>query len=457
LVTTRDVSEKESVLDDGTVQKRLCTVIKQFRCTVADEVTAAEQDLNSDRELLSIDVDERVTHIPSDICDINDPNITSDERVEYIEEVTDEGVPCRKKATITEYFLSKMTEKDVPHDVVVIQPESAEHLDIESSLLRPDLLSQDSSFNVTDLADNTEVNSENVVHDMELTSKVSVTNKPPTVTVSQGVRRVGSDGRIEEQYGSGDDALICEYDATDNILTYDDSVLSDVMCYHFLSAADGEDVPTDELPAGLGVQVYTKTVEDEPIVEQSVTEYDDVEEDGTVVHRRVTKTTQKKTIVQQVFIKGDEGTVDDVTGSGPTVREYTDIVAGPGDMKSNVEETEEILDDGSIVRRKVMMTSHQQLVTERHMVAGKPADTPEPGQLRHEGDSDTSLAPVNGKQSPQSYIPELMKLSGTESDSTKEPGEYKCFVLVGPSLADWGIFGGGYISVFVSLWVTGIS
>jgi len=422
LVTTRDVTENECVLDDGTVQRTVSAITKQFRPRLAAEVIAGD-DTDRNRVLVGIDINERVTLIPSNVSNIDNSNITSDERVEYHEDIVDGGIPCRKTSTITEYRLLTSIANDVPEippDVAVIEANSVERLDTEYSSVKPGLaLSHDYRFDIGDAADQ---NDEKVDFNMELTPEVSVINKPSvSVKVSQKIRRIGSDGAIEETYTT-DQSLSSEYDPSDSILRHDvDAALAphDVMHCRFLSVAD---VDGDSPAAGYGVQVYAKTLEDEPVVEHTVQEYDDVQEDGTLVHRRVTKTTQKKTIVQQVFVQGgDDGGDADVTLSGPTLREYTDVsVTGPEETQSQVEETEEVGADGSIVRRKVTTTSHHQLVTERHMVAGRTDDD----QLAPGGDSDVSLEPVNGKQSPQSYIPELMKLSGTESDSTKEPGEH---------------------------------
>ena len=432
--TTRDVTEQESVLDDGTIQKTVRTVTKQFRPLVSGEVVAGEAQVDKECILVGIDMDERIMLISPNISDIDDPNVTRNERVEYHENFTD-GVPCRKKSTVAEYYLSKMTENVVPviqHDLVMMQPELDvfEHLDTEYLSPEAVTVSHDGSFNVTEVAG--DVSTENVIRVTKCVPEFTVTSKPSvTVKVSRRVRRIGSDGGIEEQFGSSD-SLSRRFDSSDDVLRPDDTAVSDVMYYRFLSAADGEDFPGHEFPADSGVQVFAKTVEDEPEVEHDVKEYEDVQEDGTVVRRRVTKTTQKKTIVQQVFIQGDDGAVDDdMTLSRPTIREYTDVsLSGPGEVQSNVEESEEVLDDGSVVRRKVTTTSHQQLVTERHMVAGDTADAPSDSeQLLPDRDSDVGMVPVNGKQSPQSYIPELMKLSGTESDSTKEPGEHSFVCL----------------------------
>ena len=394
--TTQEVTEQESILEDGTLQKIHCTVTKYFRPTVAGKVTVGEQDLNEDGILTSVDVDERIMFIPANVSDVDDTTLCRDEQVQYHEGVTNGGVPYRKKTTTTNYYLPKMTDKDLPmtpRDEAVLH--GVQH-------------------------------DEDAIRDAELLSEVSATTKPSlSVKISQKIRRIGSDGTIEEVYGT-DDSL--SYDSADHILRRDDGD-ADVVYYRLLSAADGGEVlPMHEVPADTGVQVFAKTVEGDPVVEQSVEEYEDMREDGSVVHRRVTKTTQKTTVVQQMLIHGDKSAVDDdATVSGQTIKEYTDVSFGsPEETQSNVEESEELLDDGTVVRRTVKTTSRQQLVTERHMVTGQAADVSDVEQPLPTEDSDILVAAANGKQSPQSYIPELMKLSGTESDSTKEPGDRSC-------------------------------
>ena len=448
--TTRDVTEKEEVLDDGTVQKTHCTVTKLFRSRAAADEIAGEQKWNyKDRVLVSIDIDERIMLIPPNVGDINGLNITSDEHVEYHEEVMDGVVPCRKKTTTITFCalitttkedsVVPLTDKDIsviPCDVAVTQREVdvVESFDAEVLSPKPAVVSRDDSSSVTDVAHPSDSNNENVqvVGDIQHVPEVSVPST--TVRVSQRVRRIGSDGEIVEAFETGDSL---SFDATSDHTARldDDAALSDVVYCHFLSAADTEDLPEHELPADSAVQVYAKTVEEEPVVERTVEEFEDVLEDGTVVRRRVTKTTQKKTVVQQVLVEGGKGAADDdVTATAPAVMEYTDVsFGGPEEVQSNVEESEEVLSDGTVVRRKVMTTSHQQLITERHILAGEDSNS---RQLPSVGDSDVVLAPVNGKQSPQSYIPELMKLSGTESDSTKEQGELFLSFLVFSSAAD---------------------
>jgi len=429
--TTRDVTEKEEVLDDGTVKKTHCTVTKLFRSGTSPDAAARERE----RVLVKVDIDEQIILIPPSITDINEPNITSDEHVDYSHDIID-GVTCRKKTTTITYGDSVMTvERDamtpvikedvsvIPGDMPVIHREVVS-FDTEFLSSTPDTVCHDDSSNITDVPHPVDLTDENMqlAHDTQLIPEVIVTSSPSSsVRVLQKVRRVGSDGEIVEVYGI-DDSLSCDAVSDHTPRLDDDAASSDVVCCHFLSAADTEDVPVHEVPGDSAVQVYAKTVEDEPVVERSVEEFEDMLEDGTVVRRRVTKTTQKKTVVQQVFVEGGKGAIDDdVIVTGPTIMEYTDVsIGGPEEVQSNVEELEEVLDDGTVVRRKIMTTSHQQLVTERHMVAGSDSDS---GQHLPVGDSDVDLVPANGKQSPQSYIPELMKLSGTESDSTKEQGE----------------------------------
>ena len=425
--TATEVAEKEEVLDDGTVQKTRCIVTKLFRPSADADITAREQDSNKDGILVSIDVDEQIMLIPPDVSDVKDPSISSEEQIEYSEDVIDGRVAGRKRTTTITFSPSTLASEEdsvipvmekyvleISPDVAELQREIdvVESLDTEVLSPKPVILSHDNNFGVTDVAHPSDAK---VGCDTHVIPEVSVVSKPSTsVSVLQKLRRIGSDGEIVEVYGTDDSS----YDAA----RLDDD--ADVAYCHFLSAADAGDLPVrDDTPA---VQIYAKTVEEEPVVERSVEDFEETLDDGTVVRRRVTKTTQKTTVRQQVLVEGGRG--DDATVAGPPIMQYTDVsVGGPGEVQSNVEESQEVLSDGTVVRRKVATTSHQQMVTERHMVSAAGHDSDSSAHLPPAaGDSDVDLVPVNGKQSPQSYIPELMKLSGTESDSTKEQGQLSC-------------------------------
>ena len=425
--TTAEVTEKEEVLDDGTVQKTRCIVTKLFKPSADADITAGEQDSNKDGILVSIDVDEQIMLIPPDVSDVKDPSISSEEQIEYSEDVIDGGVAGRKRTTTITFSPSTLASEEdsvipvmekyvleISPDVAELQREIdvVESLDTEVLSPKPVILSHDNNFGVTDVAHPSDAK---VGCDTHVIPEVSVVSKPSTsVSVLQKLRRIGSDGEIVEVYGTDDSS----YDAA----RLDDD--ADVAYCHFLSAADAGDLPVrDDTPA---VQIYAKTVEEEPVVERSVEDFEETLDDGTVVRRRVTKTTQKTTVRQQVLVEGGRG--DDATVAGPPIMQYTDVsVGGPGEVQSNVEESQEVLSDGTVMRRKVATTSHQQMVTERHMVSAAGHDSDSSAHLPPAaGDSDVDLVPVNGKQSPQSYIPELMKLSGTESDSTKEQGQLSC-------------------------------
>jgi len=59
-------------------------------------------------------------------------------------------------------------------------------------------------------------------------------------------------------------------------------------------------------PEMASLRVYTDTLEGEPEVETDVQNFEETLEDGTVVHRRVTKTRQKQTIIKRVVMEGPE-------------------------------------------------------------------------------------------------------------------------------------------------------
>jgi len=109
------------------------------------------------------------------------------------------------------------------------------------------------------------------------------------------------------------------------------------------------------------------------------------------VKRRVTKTTEKQTLIKRIIVEGPE---EDLPKSGeeaeqllrqlgadPEIAEYTSGAEEGGDEKPRVstetEEFEETLADGSTVKKKIIRTTEEQFHTERTVSDELPADLAE--------------------------------------------------------------------------------
>ena len=136
-----------------------------------------------------------------------------------------------------------------------------------------------------------------------------------------------------------------------------------------------EDQLASDDPNVHGVRIYTDTTEGVPQVERDVQETEEVLPDGTVVRRQVVKTSQRQTISTRVVMEGPE----DILPTSKAEAEQLLGEMGVGEdlgrqiatsdsepqASTNVEEHEEVLPDGSIVKRRVVTTTKQQVTTER--------------------------------------------------------------------------------------------
>ena len=144
------------------------------------------------------------------------------------------------------------------------------------------------------------------------------------------------------------------------------------------------DVETDKAL----VTVYTDTIEGKPETETQVEEFEETLPDGTQVKRRVTKTTEKQTLIKRIIVEGPEEDLPKSSeeaeqllrqlGADPEIVEYS---TENGDEKPRVstetEEFEETLPDGSTVKKKIIRTTEEQFHTERTVSDELPADLAE--------------------------------------------------------------------------------
>ena len=126
------------------------------------------------------------------------------------------------------------------------------------------------------------------------------------------------------------------------------------------------------------LRVYTDTLEGEPEVETDIQEFEDTLPDGTVIKRRVTKTKQKQTIIKRVVMEGPE---DELPMNEEQAQEMLRSVEydepqlttrsqEEPDSSTDVQEFEETLADGTVVKRRIVTTTEQQLTTERVILEG---------------------------------------------------------------------------------------
>ena len=202
--------------------------------------------------------------------------------------------------------------------------------------------------------------------DENITKTLTVTKPTVTKRVTTKIRCVRPDGEVDENVYTEESDLS---DSASPTLSAAD--LSSTSLLSPLSDSDREN------PA---IKVYTDTVESEPVIDRQVQEFEDTLPDGTIVKRRLIKTTQRKTVIKRVVMEGPEhelmGANQDammhraVSSSEPLLTRYTDFSKQDPETTTDTKESEEVLADGTVVKKRVKTTTRQQLTTERTVLAG---------------------------------------------------------------------------------------
>jgi len=184
----------------------------------------------------------------------------------------------------------------------------------------------------------------------------------------------------------------------------------------------------DSLSSQSSLRVFTDTVEGEPEVVTDVQEREETLPDGRVVIRKIIRTRQKQTIVKRTVMEGPSVDDEQLTeGSGqlviagediqkPDIRTYSDEM----DMRPSTEtvsnDVEEVLPDGTVVRKLTTTTATHQLKTERTVVEGP--YVPETVNQALQGDV---LRPTQTAMLPQSATPSSAPRPASATTKTSGP------------------------------------
>jgi len=210
-----------------------------------------------------------------------------------------------------------------------------------------------------------------------VTRRVSKTKVRKIVT--RKIRRVGPDGEVIED-------VFTEEVSDQDAMSETSSVVSSTCDYREISSPVPSLSPTDlaspddsDIERG-GIRVFTDTIEGEPQIETDVQEYEETLPDGTIVKRKVIKTKQKQTIVKRVVMEGPETALPASEEQAqeylnqsfePGYTKYTDTLEGEPESHTDVQEVEEILEDGTVIKRRLVTTTEHQLKTERVVLEGE--------------------------------------------------------------------------------------
>ena len=199
--------------------------------------------------------------------------------------------------------------------------------------------------------------------------------------ITKKIRRVGPDGEVIEDVFTEEvpESDLSETSSIRSSLSDARDVVSPVP---YVSSPAGLASPAESIDSEKpSVRVYTDTIEGEPQVETDVQEFEETMPDGTIVKRKVIKTRQKQTIVKRVVMEGPENDLPtteeqaqmmlNTAGSfEPEVQVYTDRMQTEPTESTNVQEFEETMPDGTVVKKKVVTTTEQQLKTDRTIMEG---------------------------------------------------------------------------------------
>ncbi|XP_074648678.1 uncharacterized protein LOC141904097 isoform X21 [Tubulanus polymorphus] len=187
-----------------------------------------------------------------------------------------------------------------------------------------------------------------------------------------------------------------------------------------------------EVPADETVKVQTEVIKGEPTSETDVQEFEETLPDGTIVKRRVMKTRTTQDITTRITAEG-YGLEDDAVDQ--YVEEYQDgdVIEGEPETDTQVEEFEETLPDGTLVKRKVIKTRTTQSVTTKS-VSDEFLDQTSSDQAMHDDtgfDQDTIGAEESqmltrvehksekvGQKEISTFVEHRRSLGGSESQTT---------------------------------------
>lgn len=120
-----------------------------------------------------------------------------------------------------------------------------------------------------------------------------------------------------------------------------------------------------------GLRIYADTQRGLPELETDIQETEEVLDDGSVVKRKTIVTQQKQRIVQRVVMEGPEDELPGTEEQAEEVLRHLDVPNPEYSSDANLEpsteiqEFEETLPDGEVVKRRIVTTTSHQTTKER--------------------------------------------------------------------------------------------
>lgn len=358
------------------------------------------------RQPAGVEVEETVLKLCPGVTDPNATNVRKETREKNFQEVLPDGTVAQKKIIKTVARL-----KDVPKDLRPkderprVEPQADRMRDDqkEESYFEVEVALPAQSFRQKDkptprdevqerpvekdhsserevTVRTTEQLRTSTTHTDDTDYQQNVKLSKPTVkkTVKTKIRRIGPDGNITEDLFTEEKDLSEPSSPTDREPTSP-----------FLLSLSGPDSDTENPSA---IKIYTDTKESEPVIDRQVQEFEEMLPDGTLVRRRIIKKIERRTVTKRIIMEGPEHELrvsaeahaqellrrhEGGETSGETnLTNYTDSNKFQPEVKTNLEEFQETLPDGRVVKKRVTTTTQQQLTTERQLMSGTLQELP---------------------------------------------------------------------------------
>lgn len=365
-----EIMEDENVLADGTVVKKKTTT----KTTVKEVQKDPGRQLGKlkpvpDEEIVQTEIEERIMQLAPGISDPFGDDVETESSTESFRYYLENGSPVVKTVVmVVARFPPRANSGSIASMGLSHTPKNSEWLDSTENGSRAGRMLEVSGDKKTS---DTVVNGIFNGHYRPLThpdvAKLTTSVSARKSVLCKKVRNVGPDGSITEDVCAVDDDGFSDSSSVSDI--------RDLSPFAFSSTTD--DLFLDEYePGSAAIQVCTRTEDEDPKIETDMKEYEDVLPDGTVVHRIINKTIERKTFVNHVVIHtphtgkhpSNDLTLDNYVE--PYLAKYSHRCHGAPEVTTDTQDFEDVLPDGTVSKKRVTRKTEQQLSLERTLLIG---------------------------------------------------------------------------------------
>ena len=333
--TKSDVQEQEKVLDDGTTVQTKVTITEHYRTVTVRTTTDGVESDEVSETLVGQEIEEEVVELAPGVTDVDQDNTTTKASVQESQSTLPDGSWVSKRVQTTTVTIVDVSPVESPVSDDIDTAEIVEP--VIADIPEPKVTQQVIEGDVQTRSDVQE--QEKVLDDgTTVQTKVTITEHYRTVTV-----RTTTDGVESDEVS---EALV------------------------------GQEIEEEVVELAPGV---TGVDQDNTTTKASVQESQSTLPDGSWVSKRVQTTTV--TIVDVSPVESPVGDdidtaeiVEPVMADIPEPKVTQQVIEGDVQTKSDVQEQEKVLDDGTTVQTKVTITEHYRTVTVRTTTDGVESD-----------------------------------------------------------------------------------